>query len=81
MRTREELAVRVFEIIAEQGDVELSAVRPSTKIDDLKLDSLAVLEIGMACEEEFEIELPDTLLETWKTVDDIVACVADALGI
>lgn len=63
---------RVRAVIAEQMSCDLDDVMPSTRIEkDLMADSLDVVEISMALEEEFEIELDDS--KPYVTVMDIAA--------
>lgn len=64
---------KVKEILAKELDLELSEIRPESDIqEDLGADSLAVMEIVMALEEEFEIEIPDSVTANIKTVKDIL---------
>lgn len=63
---------RISEIIAEQLCVDLEEVKPESNIiDDLNADSLAVVEILMAIEEEFDIKVPDEDVPALKTIKDI----------
>lgn len=60
---------RVREIIVEQLGVDASAVVPEASfIDDLGADSLDTVELVMAFEEEFDIEIPDEEAENLTTV-------------
>ncbi len=64
---------RVRKVLVEQIDVSEDEVVPSASIvDDLKADSLDVVEIIMGLEEEFDIEIPDDEAEKIKTVQDII---------
>ena len=64
---------RVKEIIVEQLGVEEDEVNPNAKfIEDLGADSLDIVELVMAMEEEFEVEIPDEEAEHIKTVQDAV---------
>jgi acyl carrier protein len=70
----ENLEARVKEIIAQQLEVNPEQVRPEASFtDDLKADSLAVVELVLALEEAFKIEIPDEDTEQIKTVGDAVA--------
>ena len=63
----------VRDIIVEQLGVDASAVKPDTAfIDDLGADSLDVVELIMALEEAFDMEIPDTEAEKIITVNDAV---------
>ena len=65
---------RVKEIICEQLGVSEDQVTPQASfIEDLGADSLDIVELVMAMEEEFEVEIPDDQAENIKTVADAVA--------
>lgn len=64
---------KVKEIVVEQlGVDEADVAIDSTFIDDLGADSLDIVELIMAFEEEFSIEIPDEVAEKIKTVKDAV---------
>ena len=64
---------KVKEIICAQLEVSPEKVRPEASFtDDLKADSLAVVELVLALEEAFSIEIPDEDTEQIKTVKDAV---------
>ena len=64
---------KVKNIVVEQLGVSEADVQiDSTFIDDLGADSLDIVELIMAFEEEFEIEIPDDATEKIKTVRDAV---------
>ena len=64
---------KVKEIVVEQlGVDEADVAIDSTFIDDLCADSLDIVELIMAFEEEFNIEIPDEIAEKIKTVKDAV---------
>ena len=69
----EEVFEKVKAIIVEQlGVAETSVEMESSFIDDLGADSLDIVELVMALEEEFDIEIPDSDAEKVVTVGDIV---------
>jgi acyl carrier protein len=62
---------RVTEIIMEQLGVSREQIRPEASfIDDLGADSLDIVELVMAIEEEFDIEIPDEDAEKIQTIRD-----------
>lgn len=64
---------RVKKIICEQLEVKEEEVVPSASlVDDLRADSLDAVELVMALEEEFEIEIPDEEAEKIITVKDAI---------
>ncbi len=69
----EEVFEKVKEIIIEQLGVDEAAVTlEASFIDDLGADSLDIVELVMALEEEFDMEIPDADAEKVVTVNDVV---------
>lgn len=69
----EEVFEKVKGIIIEQlGVTETSVSLEASFIDDLGADSLDIVELVMALEEEFDIEIPDADAEKVVTVGDVV---------
>lgn len=69
---------KIKEIIAEQLGVEEDVVTMDTNLmKDLEADSLDAVEIIMAIEDEYDIEVPDEDAEKFQTVTDIVKYVED----
>ncbi len=64
---------KIREVLVAQFGVDESAIKPETSIiDDLGADSLDVVELIMAIEEAFDIEIPDDIAEEIVTVSDAV---------
>lgn len=64
---------RVAKIVAEQLGTDADQVKPeSSFVDDLGADSLDTVELVMALEEEFDLEIPDDEAEKIATVKDAV---------
>jgi acyl carrier protein len=73
----ESVETRVKKIIVDQLSVEEDQVKPEAKfVDDLGADSLDVVELVMALEEEFKIEIPDEEAEKIATVQNAVDYIA-----
>ncbi len=69
----EDVFDRVKAIIVEQlGVADTSVALESSFIDDLGADSLDIVELIMALEEEFDMEIPDSDAEKIVTVNDVV---------
>jgi acyl carrier protein len=69
---------RVKNIIVEQLGVEEKEVTPSASfVDDLGADSLDTVELVMAFEEEFNIEIPDEDAEKIRTVQDAIDYISE----
>ena len=67
---------RVSAIIVEQLGVTKEELAPKASfIDDLGADSLDIVELVMAMEEEFDIEIPDDDAEKIQTIKDVVSYV------
>ena len=72
---------KVRSIIAEQLGVKLEEVTPQASfIDDLGADSLDTVELVMALEEEFGIEIPDEEAEKMVTVGDAMKYIEEKSG-
>ncbi len=64
---------KVRDIIAKQLDIDPDTITMESKlIDDLKADSLDIVELIMDLEQEFNIEIPDEELPKVQAVSDIV---------
>ena len=62
---------RVKEIIAKELEVDVKQITPEAKfIEDLGADSLDIVELVMALEEEFGLDIPDEDADKLKTVGD-----------
>ncbi|MFC1475713.1 acyl carrier protein [Candidatus Zixiibacteriota bacterium] len=73
------VADRVKEIVVEQLGVSADQVTPEASfIDDLRADSLDTVELVMALEEEFDLEIPDEEAEKIKTVGDAIRHIEEA---
>jgi acyl carrier protein len=67
------IETKVKSIIADQLGVGEDEIKPeSSFIEDLGADSLDIVELVMAMEEEFEVEIPDEEAENIKTVGDAI---------
>ena len=77
----EEILEKVKNIIVEQlGVSESSITMEASFIDDLGADSLDIVELIMALEEEFDMEIPDSDAEKVVTVKDVVDYIKEHVG-
>lgn len=64
---------KIQEIIADKLSIDVEEITlDSSFIDDLNADSLDIVELIMALEDELEMEIPDEDVENFKTVGDVV---------
>jgi acyl carrier protein len=74
-----DIEAKVKEIIVDQLNVDVADVKPEASfIDDLDADSLDNVELIMAFEEEFGLEIPDEEAEKIKTVGDAISYIKSA---
>jgi len=72
-----ETADKVKEIISQQLDVDMGQIKEESQfIEDLGADSLAIVELVLAFEEQFDIEIPDEDTEKIRTVGDAVTYIS-----
>lgn len=76
----DEIFEKVKKIIVEQLSVaEDSVTKEASFIDDLGADSLDIVELIMALEEEFDTEIPDTDSEKISTVNDAIEYIKERI--
>ena len=77
--TQEEILAGLSEIIDEIAGVPADEVTPEkTFVDDLDIDSLSMVEIAVAAQDKFGVEIPDDQLKDLKTVKDVIYYVGRA---
>lgn len=75
----EEIQAKVIQIISEQLGKDESEIKMSSHfIEDLDADSLDTVELVMALEEEFEVDIPDEAAENITTVQSAVEFIAES---
>jgi acyl carrier protein len=74
--TEQEILTGLGEIIDEIAGVPADQVTPDKSfVDDLDIDSLSMVEIAVAAQDKFGVEIPDDELKNLKTVQDVVVFV------
>jgi acyl carrier protein len=69
----EEIQTGLAEIVDEVAGVPADQVTPDkTFVDDLDIDSLSMVEIAVAAQDKFGVEIPDDQLKDLKTVQDVI---------
>ncbi|MBB4916327.1 acyl carrier protein [Streptosporangium saharense] len=71
--TEQEILAGIGKIINEITGIPASEVSPEKSfVDDLDIDSLSMVEIAVAAQDEFGVEIPDEQLKNLKTVKDVI---------
>ena len=79
---RDDLEAQARAIIAKSFNVDLSAVTGEASFtDDLGGDSVDVVEMLMALQDQFGVEIPDAEAERFRRLDDVVAFLAGKLSV
>ncbi len=65
----------VIDMVAKEIKATPEAVRSATTLEELKVDSLEIIEIVMALEDHFKILIPDRELKACKSVDELFGLV------
>lgn len=69
---------KVKALVADQLDADADSIQENTSItDDLGADSLDIVDLVMAIEDEFSVEIPEDQVENIKTIGDIVKYIED----
>jgi acyl carrier protein len=77
--TDQEILTGLGEIIDEVAGVPAAEVTPEKSfVDDLDIDSLSMVEIAVAAQDKFGVEIPDDQLKDLTTVQDVIAFVRKA---
>jgi acyl carrier protein len=72
---------RVSQLIVDQLGVSVEEIKPEVSfLDDLGADSLDIVELVMAMEEEFDIEIPDDDAEKIQTIGEAFAYIKEKVG-
>ncbi|HWN60219.1 MAG TPA: acyl carrier protein [Streptosporangiaceae bacterium] len=79
--TDQEILAGLGEIVEEIAGVPADEVTPNKSfVDDLDIDSLSMVEIAVAAQDKFGVEIPDDQLKDLTTVQDVVNFVAKNAG-
>ena len=70
---------KIKEIIAQQTGIEEDAIRENTTIEDIVTDSLDTIEMLMAIEDSFDIDIPDDEAKSLQTVGELWAYIDNKL--
>lgn len=79
--TEQEILAGLGDIIEEIAGVPAAEVTPGKSfVDDLEIDSLAMVDMATAAEDKFGVEIPDDQLKDLTTVQDVVTYIAKNTG-
>jgi len=79
--TEQEILTGLGEIVEEIAGVPADEVTPGKSfVDDLDIDSLSMVEIAVAAQDKFGVEIPDDQLKDLVTVQDVINFVAKNAG-
>ena len=78
---RDELRERVRKVVAEQFDIDPDHLLPGTEISRLGSDSIGTLELTMAIEDAFDVEIEDAQLDRLHTLEEVTTYLANRLGV
>ncbi|HSW35814.1 MAG TPA: acyl carrier protein [Candidatus Limnocylindrales bacterium] len=70
---------KVKAIIADQLEVAVDKLKMETTFEDIDADSLDIVELVMALEEEFDLEISDQEIENIKSIGDVVKYIESVL--
>lgn len=74
----ENIFIKVKAMIIDKLGVDENEIKPEVKfIDDLGADSLDIVELVMALEDEYQIQIPDEDAEKMETVGDVIKYIED----
>ena len=74
--SEQEILAGLAEIVSEETGLPTDSVLPEKSFtDDLDIDSLSMVEIAVAAQDKFGVEIPDDELKNLKTVKDVVVYV------
>jgi acyl carrier protein len=77
--SEETIPQRVIRVIAKNKKIEPEELSPSTRFEDLKMDSLDALNMIFALEEEFDIDIPNEEAAKMKSIEEAIHGVEELL--
>lgn len=63
---------KIRKIVSDQFGINEDDIQPTTLLEDLSADSLDLVELVMAAEEEFDVEIADEDVENFTSIGDVV---------
>jgi acyl carrier protein len=67
------IPAQIIALIAKSKSLDPATLTPATTFDELQIDSLDKINLSFEVEELFKIEIPDTALNSLRTVGDVIA--------
>lgn len=77
--SEQEILSGIAEIVNEVAGIPTDEVQPGKSfVDDLDVDSLSMVEIAVAAQDKFGVEIPDEEMQNLRTVNDVIAYIQGA---
>lgn len=77
--SEQEILSGIAEIVNEVAGIPADEVQPGKSfVDDLDVDSLSMVEIAVAAQDKFGVEIPDEEMQNLRTVSDVIAYIQGA---
>lgn len=77
--SEQEILSGIAEIVNEVAGIPADEVQPGKSfVDDLDVDSLSMVEIAVAAQDKFGVEIPDEEMQNLRTVNDVIAYIQGA---
>ena len=69
---KQDTFAKVAGVVSQELHIESNTITPTSTFQELGADSLDMVQIIMKCEEQFGLEIPDDVAETFHTINDVV---------
>ena len=63
---------KLLKVFEEMFDIEKEDIELNSSLEDIGIDDIAVVDLALALESDFDIDIPEQAYEKWSTVSDIV---------
>ena len=63
---------KLLKVFEEMFDIEKEDIKLNSSLEDIGIDDIAVVDLALALESDFDIDIPEEAYEKWSTVSDIV---------
>ncbi|MBR6407950.1 MAG: acyl carrier protein [Clostridia bacterium] len=63
---------KVLKVFEDMFDIRKDDIEPESTLEEIGIDDIAVVDLALALEEEFDLDIPEDIYGAWTTVGDIV---------